>query len=691
MTNTAEPSADAVPTYRDQDLADGSQPPPFRIVQRTIIRPDQELDLRPLYIGGMSGFGSVKNTSRQSGAGEDEVPVTDSADVADGNAVPVEALRSFGAVSNRMGVTARRSGRVTFGTYFNAFPASYWRRWTPLRTVKLIVRMAGQGSIIVYRSSAKGHVQRVDSGSIDSLAPQTIEFELTLQPFIDGGWYWFDIEAGDGEVSLEEAVWGFETDRLESGTVSIGITTYNRPDFCVDQLMKLSDEPEVLEILDEILVVDQGSQRVRDHELYGKASAALGSKLRVIEQGNLGGSGGFSRAMAETTTKGSADYVLLLDDDVVCELEGILRAVAFADLAKKPTIVGGQMFSLSARSNLHAFGETVAKYRWFWGPAPNTWQGHDFAIGSLPSTEWLHRRVDVDYNGWWMCLIPTSVIRQVGLSLPMFLKWDDAEYGLRASEAGYPTVTLPGVAVWHVPWHEKDDTTDWQAYFHRRNRIITALLHSPYERGGRLIWESFDMQVKHLLSMQYGPAEMGLMAIEDILEGPQRMHRDVLQRLPELNQLRKGYDDSRSEPDLDRFPPTRRRKPPRKGKQSTAPTGRLGKVKVRAAIAVRQVMPVRETARQNPEVSIQHIDLKWWLVSQFDSALVSSGDGTVVAWYKRRPELFRDLLSRSVSVHVRLAKEWPRLVKEYKEALPELSAPKTWQQTFEESTKKDAG
>ena len=112
--------------------------------------------------------------------------------------------------------------------------------------------------------------------------------------------------------------------------------------------------------------------------------------------------------------------------------------------------------------------------RWFWGPAPQTNHGHDFAQRSLRSTTWLHRRVDVDYNGWWMCLIPTRVIREIGLSLPMFIKWDDAEFGLRAGEAGYPTVTLPGVAVWHVPWTEKDDTLDWQAYFHERNRLVVG-------------------------------------------------------------------------------------------------------------------------------------------------------------------------------------------------------------------------
>ena len=73
--------------------------------------------------------------------------------------------------------------------------------------------------------------------------------------------------------------------------------------------------------------------------------------------------------MDEATVKGDADYVLLLDDDVVCEPEGILRAVTFADLAKQPMLVGGHMFSLYDRSVMHTFGERVARWRWFWGPA----------------------------------------------------------------------------------------------------------------------------------------------------------------------------------------------------------------------------------------------------------------------------------------------------------------------------------
>ncbi|MGH3361813.1 MAG: glycosyltransferase, partial [Nocardioides sp.] len=379
----------------------------------------------------------------------------------------------------------------------------------------------------------------------------------------------------------------------------------------------------------------------------------------------------------------ASDYVLLLDDDVVCELEGILRAVTFADLAKHPTLVGGQMFSLYDRSVMHAFGETLARYKWFWGPAPATVHGHNFATRSLRSTQWLHRRIDVDYNGWWMCLIPTSVIKEIGLSLPMFIKWDDAEFGLRAQAAGYPTVTMPGVAVWHVPWTEKDDTLDWQAYFHERNRVISGLLHSPYDRGGRLVLESWENHSKRMVSMQYGTGQSILLALEDILAGPERMHRDMTFRVPEIRELRQRYPDGQAEQALDEFPVPRLKKPPRKGRAVVSPKGTIGRVRTAAAGLVRQVLPVRELAHEHPETIVPHVDQRWWRLAQMDSAIVSSADGLSASWYQRDRGEFRRQMAHSARLHARLYQEWPTLAARYREALPELTSPETWKQTFE--------
>ena len=53
---------------------------------------------------------------------------------------------------------------LSFGTYFNAFPASYWRRYTVVTDVELTVRLSGAGAVVtVYKSMANGHAQRVDS------------------------------------------------------------------------------------------------------------------------------------------------------------------------------------------------------------------------------------------------------------------------------------------------------------------------------------------------------------------------------------------------------------------------------------------------------------------------------------------------------------------------------------------------
>ena len=238
----------------------------------------------------------------------------------------------------------------------------------------------------------------------------------------------------------------------------------------------------------------------------------------------------------------------MLDDDVKLDPECILRAVTFADLARRPTIVGGHMFSLYDRSVLHAFAETVAPGKWWWGAAPNTKPRHDFGHRNLRNTPWLHRRADADYNGWWMCLIPTQVIAEIGLALPVFIKWDDAEYGVRAREHGYPTVSMPGVAAWHVTWQDKTDALDWQAYYHHRNRIVAALLHSPYERGGRLVAESAERQLQNLLSMQYSTAALRLLAIEDVLSGPAHLHRDLATRLSELQEFRRPTATPRPSP-----------------------------------------------------------------------------------------------------------------------------------------------
>ena len=163
-------------------------------------------------------------------------------------------------------LTGRRSLRlppaatVSLASYFNAFPASYWAAWTSLESVRLRVRTAGAGHIIVFRSNARGVVQRVDG--IEVSGDETSEFELPLESYLDGGWLWFDLIAGDESFELVQADWVAPdgASPRSTGTATVSITTLNRGDYCTKLLREIGDDAETSAVLDRVLVVDQGSQ-----------------------------------------------------------------------------------------------------------------------------------------------------------------------------------------------------------------------------------------------------------------------------------------------------------------------------------------------------------------------------------------------------------------------------------------------
>lgn len=586
-------------------------------------------------------------------------------------------------------VTGRRSLQlpeytaVSLASYFSAFPASYWSAWTSLTAVELRISTRGLGRVLVYRSNARGVIQSIESVEVEG---ETVsEFRIPFTSFIDGGWIWFDLQAGADGLELIEADWCAPADSAprSDGNVTISITTLNRGAYCTALLAELGSDPLVLERLDRVLVVDQGSAKLVDAPGFDVAKERLGDRLRVIEQANLGGSGGFSRGMIETLEAGDSEYVLLLDDDVEIEPESVRRSVMFANYCTAPTIVGGHMFDMYDKSKLHAFAEGVRMGPFMWGPY--TPARHDFATSSLRETLWMHRRFEVDYNGWWMSLIPVEVIRSIGLSLPVFIKWDDAEYSLRARARGYHTVSLPGAAVWHVSWVDKDDSHDWQAFFHARNRMVAALLHSPFKRGGQFVRSNVAGDVKELLTMHYYTVAARQEALRNVLEGPAQLHSDMVDRLPKVRAMQGNFSETTFERDATKLPhfPAR---------EVLAEAQHVGGPRGGAFITWMLSQMLRNTFRKpkhqhRPQAHIAFQDARWFEIPKYDSVLVTNAEGSGVAWNRRDPKLFRSLLKSSIVLHVRLLRRWPSLARSYRSALPQITSPETWKK----SISRDAG
>ncbi|MGO1265005.1 MAG: glycosyltransferase [Microbacterium gubbeenense] len=605
--------------------------------------------------------------------------------VIDEKPVRVSNRAQLGNILSRHSARIVGGRRVSLGTYFNAFPASYWQHWTSVRHVRLTVQTSGIATVLVYRSNGSGVRQRVDSREVSGQA--VTDFDLELTQYSDGGWLWFDIVADDKHAVLEGAQWTTEQEPARTGKASLGITTYNKPDYCVETLQALAASPDALEFVDRIFLIDQGTQLVAEQDGFVEVSAELGETLQVIRQPNLGGSGGFSRAMYETLQRPESDFVQLLDDDVRLEPESVRRSIVFGRYATTPVLVGGHMFDLLDRPKLHGWAEVVDESPFMWRNLYQEEMPHDFGASNLHQSTLLHMRMDAAYNGWWMCLIPLDAIREVGLSLPAFIKWDDAEFCLRAGEAGFPTVSMPGVALWHVSWVNKDDSIDWQAYFHARNRIVAGLLHSNAPRGGRLIRHSRRVDLKHLMMMQYYPVELRARALRDVLSGPAHMAKNLGTAMPAARSLAAEYPETTVHRDPETVIHSRRGRQVYKQMsrhEFDSPSGLKLRWFTLSTLIAHWLHKPNPANVSRPEVEFGKEDAHWWRIPAFDSALVSAADGSGKNIYTRDRRKYRRMLRDTMRLHAQLQRRWPELQDQYRKALPGLVSPESWKKIFEE-------
>lgn len=585
-------------------------------------------------------------------------------------------------VNGRTSLTVLAGRHASLCTFFNAFPAGYWRRWTRVDAVQFSARVRGRGTIMLFRSSGRGLFE--PAGTIDVNAPTratTVRAELAMTGLMDGGFFWFDAKAGDGDdLTIEDAAWSVpvEARRGSDGTLSIAITTFNRAPYCLNQLKAIAGDANVRGRLDTIYCTDQGTDLVRDEPGFAAVAKDLGSQLTYLRQRNMGGSGGFARGMYETVKAGKSDYTLLLDDDAISEPESVMRAVQFADYCTRPTIVGGGMFHLDNRTMLYTLGERYNRASYWTQPAAGLEYNHDFATQPLRDSPKLHRRADSDFNGWWMCLIPTQIMREIGLAQPLFIKFDDVDYGLRAEDHGYHTVCLPGVAVWHQAWHAKDPSRTWEGYYLYRNHWICSLLHCTKPSWHFLYGMLFD-DAKAGVELVYSAMHLHHLALRDIMRGPEYIADTLATKLGDVRKAREGFPDSATTRNRDDFPtPKAEYIANMKPRPSTIDV-RLQAMKTIAKAFVSRGNGMCDT---QPDLLIPSRDASWPAYAGVNSAVVTSPDGDSVAWLRRDSKLYRQQTMRGLFLAKELLKRWESLAKEYQNS--DMASFETWAKVFED-------
>lgn len=608
-------------------------------------------------------------------------------------------------VLGRAAVRIPRGARLSTDTYFNRVNAGYWQRWTDLDA--LTIRVGGRGSarMVVRRSVPGSGTQPRTTQALESTLrvvegdlSEGLKYDVSLDGFAGGGTLWVEIEPVDGDVVVEDARWTAETEK-PLGRTDIGICTYNRPGDVLALLTSLRQDIECLEVIDQVWVVDNGTKGFDDEPGAPGVIQSWGKALHHIHQDNLGGSGGFARAQYEAAYNGSADFVMLLDDDVVAEPEGVRRAVVLASLSKQPIAVGGQMLNRADPQVLHSDAEWVKTGNIRYGKVPG---GHSDVDLTRNRQEYV---VDAAYNAWWCCLMPTEAIRKVGLGMPFFIKYDDVEYGYRMAQAGYRTVTMPGCAVWHEPFVLKDDTTDWMLYFHVRNRLIFAALMSArlpkrvQERRVGLVIRDIMMRdvLRNVLRRAYASAASAALAMEDFLAGPEILHEPLDACVERVRAYRQDYPDSETLAPSggagDRPTTVFRTKAPK------VPLGLPRSVAQEFGLPVPFVLPIppkllkgkatadawriwEMPAPDGHVAELPKVADHWWGLVDIPDAWVVTVDGAKMTRRRRDPVLARSLTSRGWRLSREVKNQFAELAPVYESALGTVTSPHTWAKQF---------
>ncbi len=291
----------------------------------------------------------------------------------------------------------------------------------------------------------------------------------------------------------------------------------------------------------------------------------------------------------------------------------------------------------------------------------------------------LHGVVESDYTGWWFCLIPREVITRVGLPLPLFLKFDDAEFGLRARAAGIPTIGLPGVAVWHEGWAEKDPTRTG------RDSSSCETRSSP---------DSCTLTVGTEGCFRFGHCWV----MSNCCSGCSTRPFAFATRRSATHFGGRAACRGASAPVAPRCSrfSARIRRPDRPNRR--VPVGDPGATAVRAPadhagrssrsrLLLRHLLvEPRADSRSRPEDRVPLEDARWWRFRGLDSALVEAPHGGGWTFAQRDRGRTVEFIRRSVRLSWQLSRAWPRLAREYRSALPELSSHAGWSSLLGEPT-----
>ena len=438
-----------------------------------------------------------------------------------------------------------------FDTYFNCFSIGKWTKYTRLDNLKLRIELKGsfQVTLLHMYSMYTEPFEHPFCERVCRASERTaFEFDIPCQAWEEGivSFRLYSLETEDNVYYGGAWMTDVDESTLNPINIAIDICTYRREKYVKRNVALLNREiieneaSPVYGHLD-VFISDNGKTLDID--------AMQTDRIHIFPNKNVGGAGGFTRGMIEILDRVDQrgfTHALVMDDDVLINTDAIVRTYRLLQFLRPEysgKTVAGAMLRLDNRSLQHECG--------------GWWDGfcvrNDKTMLDLTDIANLlfNEKQDMaNYNAWWYSCIPVAKISNDNLPLPIFIRYDDVEYGLRT---GSDIITMSGICLWHEPFEYRFSSSS--QYYEIRNEMIVNALHWP-NFGFKQAREVLRYSVKvNIGRYRYSDCQLAFKAIEDFCKGPEfllttdgeALHREVMSigdRFQPLKELSVRFDEN---------------------------------------------------------------------------------------------------------------------------------------------------
>lgn len=411
-------------------------------------------------------------------------------------------------------IQLEKGERISFDTYFNSFSMEKWNKYTIVDNICLKLKLSGKMQVrLIGKEIQAGKLKEtvINEKIFETDTPDI--FEIGYDGGNGKGIYTFEIKGLSDRCVFYGGVYCLRhsVERIRNIKIGICICTYKREEFIEKNLRILNreilnNEASPLYGHLEVFVADNG--RTLD------INKLQSDKIHIFQNRNLGGAGGFTRDLVEiyeNNSKFEISHALLMDDDVVIEPDAIVRTYRILSLLKEEytdAFIGGAMLRLDK-----PYMQAESGAQWNMGKINVLKGGLDMRL--CENCVMNEQEESAEYNGWWFCCYPMSVVRDDNLPLPLFIRFDDIEYDLRNMSE---RISMNGICVWHEPFDNKN--APYLEYYIARNLLIVNAIHYRREYGVRKLFRFMLGRCAHEIRYnRYTQEKMFLMGIRDFMRG----------------------------------------------------------------------------------------------------------------------------------------------------------------------------